>query len=50
MSKVKVRKKILIANEEYADRNRKFLKERKMPCLNVISSPAQAKPRSWPKR
>ena len=43
MRKVKVRKKILIANEEYASKNRSFLKERKIPCLNVISSPGSGK-------
>jgi hydrogenase nickel incorporation protein HypB len=43
MRKVKVRKKILIANEEYAAKNRAFLKERKLPCLNVISSPGSGK-------
>jgi len=43
MRKVKVEKKILIANEEYASRNREFLTERKMPCLNVISSPGSGK-------
>ena len=37
MRKIKVRKKILIANEEYALANRDFLKERRLPCLNVIS-------------
>jgi hydrogenase nickel incorporation protein HypB len=43
MRKIKVRKKILIANEEYAAKNRAFLKEHKMPCLNVISSPGSGK-------
>jgi hydrogenase nickel incorporation protein HypB len=43
MRKVKVRKKILIANEEYAQANRTFLKELKLPCLNVISSPGSGK-------
>ncbi len=43
MRKVKVRKKILIANEEFAAKNRSFLKERKIPCLNVISSPGSGK-------
>jgi hydrogenase nickel incorporation protein HypB len=43
MRKIKVRKKILIANEEYALGNRIFLKERQMPCLNVISSPGSGK-------
>jgi hydrogenase nickel incorporation protein HypB len=43
MRKIKVRKRILIANEEYADKNRSFLKDRKLPCLNVISSPGSGK-------
>jgi hydrogenase nickel incorporation protein HypB len=43
MRKIKVRRKILIANEEYALRNRTFLKERKLLCLNVISSPGSGK-------
>lgn len=43
MRKVTVAKKILIANEEYALRNRVFLAERKIPCLNVISSPGSGK-------
>ena len=43
MRKIKVRRKILIANEEYAAKNRAFLKERKIPCLNVISSPGSGK-------
>jgi hydrogenase nickel incorporation protein HypB len=43
MRKVKVQQKILIANEEFASRNRTFLAERKIPCLNVISSPGSGK-------
>jgi hydrogenase nickel incorporation protein HypB len=43
MHKVKVEKKILLANEEYASINRRFLIERKIPCLNVISSPGSGK-------
>lgn len=43
MRKVIVEKKILVANEEYALRNRAFLAERKIPCLNVISSPGSGK-------
>lgn len=43
MRKVTVAKKILIANEEFADQNRKFLSQRKIPCLNVISSPGSGK-------
>lgn len=41
--KVKVGKKILIANEEYAVRNSRFLAERKKRCLNMISSPGSGK-------
>ncbi len=43
MRKVKVEKKILIANAEYARQNSRFLAERKLPCLNVISSPGSGK-------
>jgi hydrogenase nickel incorporation protein HypB len=43
MRKIKVQQKILIANEEFASRNRTFLIERKIPCLNVISSPGSGK-------
>jgi len=43
MRKVKVGRKILIANEEYALRNKSLLARRKMPCLNVISSPGSGK-------
>ncbi|MCJ7730463.1 MAG: hydrogenase nickel incorporation protein HypB [Sedimentisphaerales bacterium] len=43
MRKVKVNEKILIANEEYACKNRDFLAKRKIPCLNVISSPGSGK-------
>jgi len=43
MLKIKVRKKILIANEEYAAQNRAFLKAIQIPCLNVISSPGSGK-------
>lgn len=41
--KVNVGKKILIANEEYADRNKKLLAEKKTLCLNMISSPGSGK-------
>ncbi|MGA2173163.1 MAG: hydrogenase nickel incorporation protein HypB [Sedimentisphaerales bacterium] len=41
--RVKIEKKILSANEEYAAFNRRFLAERKLPCLNVISSPGSGK-------
>jgi len=40
---VDVGKKILIANEEYALENRRFLAERKKLCLNMISSPGSGK-------
>jgi hydrogenase nickel incorporation protein HypB len=43
MRKVKVGRKILIANEEYASRNRAFLKKQKLICLNMISSPGSGK-------
>jgi hydrogenase nickel incorporation protein HypB len=38
-----VEKKILVANEEFANKNRKFLTRLKLPCLNVISSPGSGK-------
>ena len=41
--KVDVGKKILIANEEYADRNKNLLAEKKTLCLNMISSPGSGK-------
>jgi hydrogenase nickel incorporation protein HypB len=41
--KVSVGKKILIANEEYALKNSRFLAERKKLCLNMISSPGSGK-------
>jgi hydrogenase nickel incorporation protein HypB len=40
---VRVEQKILVANEEYAAKNRLFLAEHKIPCLNVISSPGSGK-------
>jgi len=43
MQRVKVEKKILVANEEYAAKNRDALAELKIPCLNVISSPGSGK-------
>lgn len=43
MYKVNVGKKILIANEEYALKNRKFLAKHKNLCLNMISSPGSGK-------
>ncbi|MHC4571205.1 MAG: hydrogenase nickel incorporation protein HypB, partial [Planctomycetota bacterium] len=43
MYKVKVSKKILSANEEYALKNRQLLAEQKKLCLNMISSPGSGK-------
>lgn len=43
MYSVKVGKKILSANEQYADENRRILTERKKLCLNMISSPGSGK-------
>jgi hydrogenase nickel incorporation protein HypB len=43
MKRVVVEKKILVANEEYANKNREFLARLKLPCLNVISSPGSGK-------
>lgn len=41
--RVDVRKKILIANEEYAIKNSRFLAKQKKLCLNMISSPGSGK-------
>ncbi len=41
--KVKIGKKILSANEQYAEQNRKYFAERKILCLNMISSPGSGK-------
>ncbi|TFG50736.1 MAG: hydrogenase nickel incorporation protein HypB, partial [Candidatus Brocadiia bacterium] len=43
MYKVDVGKKILSSNEQYAQKNRKFLAENKKLCLNMISSPGSGK-------
>ena len=43
MYKVDIGKKILSANEEFALKNRQFLAEKKMLCLNMISSPGSGK-------
>lgn len=43
MAKVDVGRKILSANEEYARRNKQFLAEHKILCLNMISSPGSGK-------
>jgi len=40
---VDIGKKILIANEEYALKNRQFLAKQKKLCLNMISSPGSGK-------
>ncbi len=41
--KVDIGKKILVANEEYANANREFLTQSKKLCLNMISSPGSGK-------
>ncbi len=41
--KVKLGKKILSANEQYAEQNRRFFAERRILCLNMISSPGSGK-------
>ena len=41
--KVKVEKKILTANEEFAEKNRSIFEKNKMLCLNMISSPGSGK-------
>src|SRR4030042_1191081 len=41
--RVNVGKKILIANEEYALKNSRFLTEQRKLCLNMISSPGSGK-------
>ncbi|MFC1676387.1 hydrogenase nickel incorporation protein HypB [Planctomycetota bacterium] len=41
--KIDVGKKILSANEEYAQRNRQLLAEKKKLCFNMISSPGSGK-------
>lgn len=41
--KIKVGKKILSANEQYAEQNRKFFAEHRILCLNMISSPGSGK-------
>ena len=43
MQKINIGKKIFSVNEEYAQRNRDFFGERKILCLNVISSPGSGK-------
>ena len=41
--KIDIGKKILIANEEYALKNSRFLAENKKLCFNMISSPGSGK-------
>jgi len=41
--KVKVEKKILTANEEFAEKNRSIFIKNKILCLNMISSPGSGK-------
>jgi len=41
--KINVGKRILIANQEYALKNRQFLSDGKKLCLNMISSPGSGK-------
>ncbi len=43
MKKIDVGKKILGANEKYAQQNRRLLAEHKILCLNMISSPGSGK-------
>ena len=43
MKKIDVGKKILSANEKYAQQNRRLLTEHKILCLNMISSPGSGK-------
>jgi hydrogenase nickel incorporation protein HypB len=43
MRKIRVEKIILFANEEFAAKNREFLAQHKILCLNVISSPGSGK-------
>jgi hydrogenase nickel incorporation protein HypB len=43
MAKIDVGKKIISANEEFVRRNRQFLAEHKILCLNMISSPGSGK-------
>jgi hydrogenase nickel incorporation protein HypB len=41
--KIKINKKILAKNEDFAAANRKFLKKNKLFCINMISSPGSGK-------
>lgn len=42
-NKVNIGKKILSANEEYAQKNRDFFKNNNKSCINIISSPGSGK-------
>ena len=41
--KIKVNKKILERNEDFAESNRKFFKKKNIFCINMISSPGSGK-------
>jgi hydrogenase nickel incorporation protein HypB len=41
--KIKVRKRILSANEDCAEKNRRFFEKNNIVCLNMISSPGSGK-------
>ena len=41
--KIKINKKILAKNEDFAAANRKFFKKKKLFCINMISSPGSGK-------
>jgi hydrogenase nickel incorporation protein HypB len=41
--KIKVKKKILAKNEDFAAANRKFFKKKNILCINMISSPGSGK-------
>ncbi len=43
MAKVDVGRKVLSANEAYAQKNREFLARHKKACFNIISSPGSGK-------
>ena len=40
---INIGKKILSANEQYAEKNRRLFRENNIPCLNMISSPGSGK-------
>ena len=41
--RIKIGKKILAKNEDFAAANRKFFKKKKLFCINMISSPGSGK-------